>query len=287
MTQIIGIAGLKQSGKDTSCNYITMLKLAENGVCKNARINDQGKIEVSDIFGEKIRNKDYFPLEAPYVNVDLLYNNEVQFCKKYALADALKSFLISTFGLEYNQLYGTDEEKNSKTHLRWQNMPGCILDKDFYKTEYFKQMYDKDMVVVKIKEKLMDELGIRMVKNGFMSAREVMQFFGTEVCRSMYENVWVDTLIRKIETDKPEVALVCDVRFDNEIKMLREKKAFVVGLTRDINHKKKGPRHKSERVNIDLCNVAIRNQTKTVEETNQLLYKAIKHLPGIPNIVEE
>jgi hypothetical protein len=49
----------------------------------------------------------------------------------------------------------------------------------------------------------------------------------------MNSNVWLDTLLSKIERDSPEVALVCDVRFENEIKTFRKMGAFVIGLTRD------------------------------------------------------
>ena len=41
MTQIIGFAGKKQSGKNTCCNFITMLKMIEKNVCEAARLNDR------------------------------------------------------------------------------------------------------------------------------------------------------------------------------------------------------------------------------------------------------
>jgi molybdopterin-guanine dinucleotide biosynthesis protein len=53
MTQILGFAGKKQSGKNTACNYILALKLAELGVSKNVRISQENKVEVTDIFGEE------------------------------------------------------------------------------------------------------------------------------------------------------------------------------------------------------------------------------------------
>ena len=52
MTQILGFAGKKQSGKNTACNYIIALKLVELGVSKKTRLTADGAIEVSDIFGE-------------------------------------------------------------------------------------------------------------------------------------------------------------------------------------------------------------------------------------------
>ena len=52
MTQIIGFAGKKQSGKNTACNFILALKLAELGICKTSRLSKNGEIEVTDILGE-------------------------------------------------------------------------------------------------------------------------------------------------------------------------------------------------------------------------------------------
>ena len=52
MTQILGFAGKKQSGKNTACNYIIALKLAELGVSKKTRLSANGSIEITDIFGE-------------------------------------------------------------------------------------------------------------------------------------------------------------------------------------------------------------------------------------------
>ena len=54
MTKFLGFAGKKQSGKNTCCNFLQMLKFHEYGVCKNASLNEQGQILVSDLFGEKV-----------------------------------------------------------------------------------------------------------------------------------------------------------------------------------------------------------------------------------------
>ena len=49
MTQILGFVGKKQSGKNTSCNFVLAIKLAELAVCNVASINDDGEIEFSDV----------------------------------------------------------------------------------------------------------------------------------------------------------------------------------------------------------------------------------------------
>ena len=122
MTKILGFAGKKQSGKNTCCNFLQMLKFHEYGVCKNASLSEEGHILVSDLFGETVSGSDWIPLTEEYVDISQLLEN-FSACKIYAFADVLKEFAVDVLGLEHNQVYGTNEEKNSPTHLLWENMP--------------------------------------------------------------------------------------------------------------------------------------------------------------------
>ena len=46
--------------------------------------------------------------------------------KQYNFADGLKNFLIDVMGLRYEQVWGTEEQKNSKTTYLWENLPDFI-----------------------------------------------------------------------------------------------------------------------------------------------------------------
>ena len=128
MTQIVGFVGKKQSGKDTSCNFLLAMKLAELNVCDVSRINDDGEVEVSDILGEKDPSLEWIPLKPPHVDVDGLFDSELgQFLRIYALAGTLKDMAIQILGLSPEQAYGTDIDKNTLTELLWENMPGIII----------------------------------------------------------------------------------------------------------------------------------------------------------------
>ena len=48
-------------------------------------------------------------------------------------------------------------------------------------------------------------------KEGPMTAREFMQFFGTDVCRKMFEPVWAKACINKIKREQSELAIIADV----------------------------------------------------------------------------
>ena len=233
MTKILGFAGKKQSGKNTCCNFLQMLKFHEYGVCKNASLNEQGQILVSDLFGEKVSGSDWIPLTEEYVDISQLLES-FRPCKIYAFADVLKEFAVDVLGLEYNQVYGTNEEKNSPTHLLWENMPTGN-------------------------------------NKGPMTGREILQYFGSDICRKMYENIWFDACIRRIRKDNPELALISDVRFPNEIKGVQNEGGVVFGLPRDIVNGK--DTHSSEQVDLSLCDYVL--PEGNIDTTTRALYNNI------------
>ena len=270
MTQIIAIAGEKQSGKNTTCNFITMMKLAEYGISKKTRLTDTGEIEVTDIFGEKIAGMDWFPLNHPMVNVDGLFNENAHICKIYAFADKLKRFLVEVLGLPFSSIYGTDDEKNAKTTYRWQDMPGVIGSRDTYKK-----------AAAEIKRNTVFR------RDGFMSGRDFMQWFGTDVCRLIKDDIWLSATLSQIKEEKPEIALISDCRFDNEIQAVKDIGGFVLGLTRKIDTTEDQKKHRSEKIDLSLCSVVVDNADKTISEANEMIYNEIKHLAYIPNIMGE
>ena len=256
MTKILGFAGKKQSGKNTCCNFLQMLKFHEYGVCKNASLNEQGQILVSDLFGEQVSGSDWIPLTEEYVDISQLLESFGP-CKIYAFADALKEFAIDILGLEHHQVYGTNEEKNSHTHLQWENMPGIVTKKVFTQKSYFG--YEDEIA------------GITYHKPGPMTGREVLQYFGSDICRKMYENVWFDACIRRIRKDNPELALISDVRFPNEIKGVQDEGGIVFGLPRDIVNGQ--DTHSSEQVDLSLCDYLL--PEGDIDTTTKALYKII------------
>ena len=233
MTKIIGFAGKKQSGKNTCCNFLQMLKFHEYGVCEKITLNEQGQILVSDLFGEKVSGIEWIPLTEEYVDISQLLTSFTP-CKIYAFADVLKEFAVDVLGLEPNQVYGTNEEKNSPTHLLWENMPTGN-------------------------------------NKGSMTGREVLQYFGSDICRKMYENIWFDACIRRIRKDNPELALISDVRFPNEIKGVQDEGGIVFGLPRDIVNGE--DTHSSEQVDLSLCDYLL--PEGDIDTTTKALYKII------------
>lgn len=154
MTKIIAIAGRKQSGKSTSCDFI-----------------------------KSTINKTDPDLSA----------------KIYSFADPLKQDIcINMLGLTYEQCYGSDDDKNTLTNLLWTDMPG----------------YNPDSLSLK----------------GYMTARQVMEFVGTNIFRTMKDTVWVDATLNKIKQEKLDLAIVADCRFPNEVMAIKNAGGFVIRL---------------------------------------------------------
>lgn len=68
-----------------------------------------------------------------------------------------------------------------------------------------------------------------------MTAREVMQYVGTDVFRKLQTNVWADATIRRIQNEQNSVslAIIADCRFPNEVEAIKAAGGFVIKLTRN------------------------------------------------------
>ena len=77
-----------------------------------------------------------------------------------------------------------------------------------------------------------------------ISSREAMQIIGTDIFRKLDPNVWVKATINKITTDKPEVAVITDCRFPNEIETIKNIGGKIIRLTRNPYNSD----HTSERI---------------------------------------
>lgn len=187
MTKIIAFGHFKQSGKSTSCDFLA-------SYIKNRYNNN------TDFYGNEI-----------------IKGLEQNVCpvKIYSFADKLKEFCMDVLGLTHAQCYGSDDDKNSLTHLRWENMPGVVSIKEVEEWLIEGSSIDPSASAPCLVNTLASS-GITIHESGFMTAREVLQYFGTGICRKMYPNVWIDACLRQIKKDNCIYALIADCRFSNE-----------------------------------------------------------------------
>jgi hypothetical protein len=196
---IIGISGRKQAGKNTTANILHGVVLKDRGLIQDWNIGGSGELNIltRDSSGNEGWGEfDISRKDAAFT--EYAEHSMWPYVKLYSFADELKRICIELFNIPFECVYGTDEQKNQvQKHLRWENMPGS------------------DMA-------------------GPMTARQFMQYFGTDTCRNMYQPIWVNSCIKKIQREQSQLAIIADVRFGNEAKAIEEAGGKLVRLTRNI-----------------------------------------------------
>lgn len=251
MTKIISIAGAKRSGKGSAANYIMGTILWQNQLIKGTyKINDKGELWVSDLYGDE-RMSGIFDtsIDDPYFQKFL--NEEVYpKIRIYNFADYLKQICMDLFGLSFNQCYGSEEDKTSLSKVKWSNFPGKRPSKT--------------------------NLTAGFIHEPFMTAREVLQYVGTEIFRRMNDTCWIDATFAKIKRDNPEVAVIADLRFPNEAKATKDQGGYLLKTTRcDITDD-----HESENAMKDWTDYdfVIDNKDLSIPETNKLVDNIMKQI---------
>lgn len=122
-TKIIAFSGKKQSGKSTCSNFIYANYFCQLPEVVSAGIDEYGCLEYES--NNAIQKFDVFDYYHKLDNLDEQTSNYVELLEKhvkiYSFADILKKQIcIDILGLEYQQCYGTDKDKNSITSLKYQ-----------------------------------------------------------------------------------------------------------------------------------------------------------------------
>lgn len=115
-----------------------------------------------------------------------------------SFAEPLKWFCVNLLGLSYPQVYGDD--KNTYTKYTWEQIPNNPLpDLNYYS--------------------LPERIECLSKRDSTMTAREVMQWWGTDVFRAMDEDFWVNKLKYDRNMGYDGDCYIDDVRFPNEASM--------------------------------------------------------------------
>jgi hypothetical protein len=209
MTIILGLSGKKKSGKNTCFNWLLGNHMLGLGLVEYIKMNEFGQLVVPAEIDGQIQDGVFDPDNPEAAN--FLNENVWPFIKQYSFATSLKQFCMTVFSLTCEQCYGSNDQKNSYTQLQWENMPvprSIAEDSD----GTFKQFVNN--------------------KFGLMTAREVLQYFGTEICRQILDNCWVNALIRTIQQEQSQFAVITDVRFPNEVEGIQKAVGKVIRFTR-------------------------------------------------------
>lgn len=199
---IFVISGRKQSGKTSLSQFILSEFINRKiGAPRFSVIQNEESSSIIDTFNNNKPIKLHFPTEDSD-NILKTYK-----CKIYSFADPLKKICIEIFGLDFLQCYGSDEDKNSLTHILWKDVPKTSV-KQIKKSLKLKNLHGK------------------------LSGRELMQVIGTEIFRTMDQNCWARGTYNLIAKENPELAIIADARFPNEITIGTEIGAKSIRLKR-------------------------------------------------------
>lgn len=160
----------------------------------------------------------------------------------YSFADPLKNMCVNLLGLTPQQCWGSDEDKNSLTSLLWENMPG----------------YTGDL-------------------KGQMTAREVMEYVGTKLFRRMKDKIWVEATLNEIQKNKPDIALLLDNRFPNEVDPILDAGGYVIRLTKNPFNALAEPEVAldPDKYDWNKFSCIIDNETMTIDQKNELIKQFI------------
>jgi len=204
MTKLVAFTGRLQSGKSSSANFMFGLELMSLELIDRFAMSKDGKLVVPTAGpdGKVVDSEIDMSLSVPkienYEMYEFMSTKIWPYIKVYNFADPLKKFLMDVFDLTWEQCYGSNEDKNTPTKVLWENMPNRPNN-----------------------------------RKKPMTARELMEYFGTDVCRKMYDNVWVEATLKQINQEQPEIAIIGDCRFPNEVDAIKNAGGKVIRLTLD------------------------------------------------------
>lgn len=259
MKHLIISYAAKQAGKTTSATAVYGYYLASLGVVPNANIDPNGRMSV--IYNKKTNEGIYFDIDddSPEM-VEFKRKNVWPHIKHASFADALKDSIVRLFGVDRKLIYGTDDDKNISTHIKW--------------TDVWRFLSEERQTSIKKKWLSNNQTPI------FLTIRELCQVFGTDTCRSIDENCHLRSGVKQLLLDNPEIGLIPDGRFENEFfyfdtpeakKLLGDTKVWRVKYTRNSSRDNPPGEQGLPDVPEELYDLVIDNRNMSVLEKNEIL----------------
>jgi len=237
---ILCFSGRKQSGKGSAVNFIHALgftMIPGLQIVEKAYVNNNGELVVDTAEeGERGFDVNSRDPECRAWMAERVW----PFMRSFSFADPLKEMCVDILGLTEEQVYGTNEQKNSLVpHLLWENFP------------------------IKYKG-----------KKGPMTSREVQQYVGTDIYRQFYPDCFADSTIRRIKQSNSFYSLLGDCRFPNEVNKTQEAGGKVIRFTRSVFNDDHYSEHALDEDKFDWSkfDAVIDNQNLTIDETNNLVF---------------
>jgi hypothetical protein len=242
MTNILGFSGVKQSGKTTCCRFLHGYQLRLNDVVEKFLMDEESNLIVNavqlDENGKEVEGLGILDIDRKDEDFMEYASRSIwPYVRAFSFADPLKIISMQLFGLTESQCYGTDKEKNTTIGINWEDLPLSS-------------------------------------NKGAMTAREFLQYFGTDVCRKIKDTIWVDSCINRMLDSRTELAIAPDIRFPNEVEAIQKAGGKVIRLTRSPHE----DQHASETALNDYegFDHVMDNESLTVDETNRALMELLR-----------
>ena len=117
-----------------------------------------------------------------------------------------------------------------------------------------------------------------------LTARRAMEVIGTDIFRQLLNNVWVKATILKIQKEKPDLAIIPDCRFPNEVDALLDHNAYVIRLTLDPFHSLSNSESAldTDKYDWNKFSLVINNQDANIETKNQQILDFLQYKGLLP-----
>lgn len=111
-----------------------------------------------------------------------------------------------------------------------------------------------------------------------LTAREVMQFVGTDLFRKMKNDVWAGATISKIKQEQPKLAIIADCRFPNEVQAVKNAGGLVIKLNRNPYNSDHSSERALDESNYSVSNfdLVIYNEILTIHQQNEVVLNFLK-----------
>lgn len=112
-----------------------------------------------------------------------------------------------------------------------------------------------------------------------LTAREVMQFVGTDIFRKMKNDVWAGATIKKIQQEKPELAIIADCRFPNEVDAIKNAGGLIIKLNRNPHNSDHASETALDENNYPIKNfdLVVYNENISIQEQNRTILTFLKN----------
>lgn len=226
MNNLLALTGQKGSGKDTVAIILAML----------------------------YHNHDNHVI-LKTIEHDLTVYSDNYKIKKFA--QPIKEFVANILGVDVAMMEDREFKETSLgekwvRHVLYVDRDGDLEIRDMFSTyEELERLYGNHK----------DGAGAYVYKKEFLTPRTLMQLIGTEVCRQIHPNFWINSLfkdytptgdtllegeIRKVREEDliyPKW-IISDCRFNNEAEAIKSKGGVIIKVERDLDNQDS---HKSEK----------------------------------------